>query len=408
MALLFAGVRGSTAQTEKTSAMDFSRLINGFYSTATDVLVNSRSWSDRLVGDELFGIYVPDFAGSDHTRRAVEAGQALLKADRYGAPGGARLPVGVVVHTGVALAGRAGRPAAAVDMTALGDTVNVAARLASKAGAGEGFIREAAYRAAGLDLGSLERLALALKGKTDTVSMCISGLRRDGGISSVLPGELNLSAAHEYGQQPIPPRHTYHARMEPTTMDVVEQALQKQLKNIQAKTGKTLDQLYALIRKSGLAKHGEIRDTLKHDLGLGHGDANTLAKFYLQQSAGAIAAGGPTSAADPLAEIYAGSQAGLRPIHDKLMAAIYKFGPFEISPKKTYLSLRRKKQFAMLGPGTRGRVEVGLNMKGVPGTARLVDQPAGGMCQCKVFVSDAKEVDKELIGWIRQAFDSAG
>ena len=89
-------------------------------------------------------------------------------------------------------------------------------------------------------------------------------------------------------------------------------------------------------------------------------------------------------------------------------AAIGKFGPFEISPKKTYLSLRRQKQFAMVGPGTKGRLEVGLNMKGLPGTARLAAQPPGGMCQYKVLLSDAKAVDKELIGWLKQAYDSAG
>lgn len=192
------------------------------------------------------------------------------------------------------------------------------------------------------------------------------------------------------------------------TVDAVEQGFQTQLKNIQAKTGKTLEQLYALIRQSGLAKHGEIRDMLKQQLGLGHGDANTLAKFYLKQSDGASPAGALAPAGNPPDQLYAGSKAGLRPIHDKLMAAIHKFGPFETSPKKAYLSLRRKKQFATVGPATKGRVEVGLNLKSLPGTERLVAQPAGSICQYKVYVSDAKEVDKELVGWIKQAFDSAG
>lgn len=71
------------------------------------------------------------------------------------------------------------------------------------------------------------------------------------------------------------------------------------------------------------------------------------------------------------------------------------------------MSLRRKKQFAMVGPASKGRVEVGLNLKGVKGTARLVEQPAGGMCQYKVYLTDAKEVDKELMGWVKQAFESA-
>jgi hypothetical protein len=195
-------------------------------------------------------------------------------------------------------------------------------------------------------------------------------------------------------------------------MDAVEKAYLTQLKNIQAKTGQSLDQLYAFIRKSGLSKHGEIRELAKRELGLGHGDANSLAKFYLAQAAGQPAAAGdqPSLAVPPDArtdEIYSGSKAELRPLHDKVMAVIGKLGPFEISPKKTYLSLRRSKQFAMVGPATKGRLEVGLNMKGVPPTPRLAAQPAGGMCQYKVLLSEAKEVDKELIGWLKQAYDSA-
>ena len=90
------------------------------------------------------------------------------------------------------------------------------------------------------------------------------------------------------------------------------------------------------------------------------------------------------------------------------MSAINEFGEFEIAPKKGYVSLRRKKQFATIGPATNTRVEVGLNMKGVKGTDRLMELPAGQMCQYKVKVTHASEVDKELVNWIRQAFDSAG
>jgi hypothetical protein len=90
------------------------------------------------------------------------------------------------------------------------------------------------------------------------------------------------------------------------------------------------------------------------------------------------------------------------------MAAINKFGEFEIAPKKGYVSLRRKKQFAMIGPASNTRVEVGLNLKGLKGTERLNELPPGQMCQYKVKVTDPKEVDAELIGWVRQAYDSAG
>jgi len=122
-------------------------------------------------------------------------------------------------------------------------------------------------------------------------------------------------------------------------MNAVDKALQTQLKNIQTKSKKSLDQLYAIIRKSGLIKHGEIRDMLKRDMGLGHGDANTLVHFYLKsQTEGA----GESGSSDPdkvLGEIYSGPKEHLRPIHEKLMAGIKKFGNFEIAPKKAYVSL---------------------------------------------------------------------
>ena len=191
-------------------------------------------------------------------------------------------------------------------------------------------------------------------------------------------------------------------------MSVVDKAIETQLKNIQTKTGKTIDQLGEILRKSGFTKHGELRDFAKRELGLGHGDANTLVHTCLKSDGASAAAATGATTGDVLAEIYSGPKAALRPIHDAFMAEIGKFGEFEIAPKKGYVSLRRKKQFAMIGPGTKARVDIGINMKGVKGTDRLVELPPGGMCQYKVAVADAKEVDKELIAWIRIAYDHAG
>lgn len=191
-------------------------------------------------------------------------------------------------------------------------------------------------------------------------------------------------------------------------MNSVDKAFETQLKNIQTRTGKTLDQLNEIIRKSGLAKHGQIRDMLKSELGMGHGDANTLTHTFLQ-SGGKVGEKTEDVPMDAvISEIYAGPKESLRPIHDKLMAEINKFGQFEVAPKKGYVSLRRKKQFAMIGPVTKTRVEVGLNMKGVEAASRLIELPPGKMCQYKVNVTESKEVDKELISWIKQAYDSAG
>jgi hypothetical protein len=189
-------------------------------------------------------------------------------------------------------------------------------------------------------------------------------------------------------------------------MNIVDQALENQLKNIQSRTGKTLEELYAFIRASGLTRHGEIRDMLKRELGLGYGDASQLTGVYQKSLQPA-----PTADADPvetaLAEIYSGSKAGLRQLHDHVMAAIRSMDGFEIAPKKTYISLRRKRQFAMLGPGSKGRIELGLNMKNIPPTDRLEALPPGGMCQYRVFITAQSEVDTELMTWIKMAFDAA-
>ena len=117
----------------------------------------------------------------------------------------------------------------------------------------------------------------------------------------------------------------------------MDKALQTQLANIEKRTGKTVDELMRIAKASGLDKHGQVRDLLKKDYGMGHGDANLIAHLMFQGSQPAAAEAPEASDA-----FYVGPKAALRPIHDKVMAAITSFGPFEIAPKKTYLSLRRK------------------------------------------------------------------
>ncbi len=191
-------------------------------------------------------------------------------------------------------------------------------------------------------------------------------------------------------------------------MSIVEHAKQTQLANIQKKTGKSLDELTQFIQSSGLKKHGEIRSMLMEKLGLTYGDAHNLALYALKADVQLAAKEQGLSTSDVLDELYAGPKAGLRPIHDKLMLAIGQFGEFEIAPKKGYVSLRRKRQFAMLGPATKTQVELGLNTKQDLHDPRLVAQPAGSMCNYKVRVSTVEEVDDTIIEWVRAAFDAAG
>jgi len=185
-----------------------------------------------------------------------------------------------------------------------------------------------------------------------------------------------------------------------------------QLKNIQARTGKTIAELHAAVAATDATKHGEKRSWLMEQFKLGYGDANTVVHF-IGKPMPDLEDGAPTTDTlavdgDPLAAIYTGAKAGLRPLHDAVMAQIRAFGTFNEAPKKNYISLRRKRQFAMVGPATKDSVEIGLNAKDLPAHARLKMQPPGGMCNATTRIKSAAEVDALLKGWLRQAYDAAG
>jgi len=188
----------------------------------------------------------------------------------------------------------------------------------------------------------------------------------------------------------------------------LDKALATQLANIEKRTGKSLTELAAIVKTSGLSKHGELVSMLKTTLGMGHGDANTLVHTVLKSDGQSAAAAQRLSPDQVLGGLYAGPKAALRPIHDKLLLEIRKFGAFEEAPKKSYVSYRRKKQFATIGPATTTKVEVGLNAKGLKITDRLQALPAGQMCNYRVRLAGVEEVDTELIAWIRAAFEAAG
>lgn len=179
-----------------------------------------------------------------------------------------------------------------------------------------------------------------------------------------------------------------------------DQARATHLRNIEAKIGKPLDVLRADIAASGKIKHGEVR-WLMATYALTYGDANGLAHY-------AAMTGETAAPADPLAEIYTGKKAHLRAVHDALVAAIAPWGDFEIAPKKAYVALRREKQFAMLGPKTAERAELGINLKEPIESDRVVAQKPGGMCQYAVALTTPTDVDDELLSVLRRAFDAAG
>jgi adenylate cyclase len=167
MSLLFADIRGSTGLAEAMSPSAFRLLMDRFYSTASQVVFEHEGFVDKFVGDELVALFAPLFCGDQHALQAVHAARALLLATGHGAPGGPWVPVGAGITSGVVWFGAVGE-GGHVELTALGDEVNVAARLASAAGAGEILVTAGAAEAvaaAGDGLQGGDRRELALKGK---------------------------------------------------------------------------------------------------------------------------------------------------------------------------------------------------------------------------------------------------
>lgn len=165
ISMFFVDVRGSTKIAEGMKASEFSGLMNRFYKEATRVLIHNNAFIDKFVGDEVIGLFFPLFAGKNHAKAAIQAAQELLSTSQD-----SELPMGIGVHTGVAYVGTvSGVDGSVKDVTALGDNVNITARLASQAGAGEALISDSALASAEVNLSHAEQRSLELKGKSEPV-----------------------------------------------------------------------------------------------------------------------------------------------------------------------------------------------------------------------------------------------
>ncbi|MGH2490024.1 MAG: adenylate/guanylate cyclase domain-containing protein [Candidatus Limnocylindria bacterium] len=166
--MLFADVRGSTPMSERLGSSMFAGVMDRFYGTGVDILIKHDALIERFMGDQVVGYFLPGFTGPMHARSAIDAGLELLAATGH-APGHEPwVPVGIGVHTGDAYVGTVGTEV--LELTALGEAVTLAARLASVAGAGELLASESAYMAAGLDVRA-ERRNLELKGLTSSITV---------------------------------------------------------------------------------------------------------------------------------------------------------------------------------------------------------------------------------------------
>lgn len=167
---LFADVRGSTPLAEKLGAVGIHEVMDRFYTEGVDALVRGGALIERFMGDQIVGYFVPGYAGHDHARRAIATGLDVLRVTANVRGGAPWIPVGVGVHTGTAFIGTVGRSGGLLELTALGEDMNVAARLASEAAAGEIVCSEKTFEAAGLALPSEPRV-LTLKGVTEPVAV---------------------------------------------------------------------------------------------------------------------------------------------------------------------------------------------------------------------------------------------
>ena len=183
----------------------------------------------------------------------------------------------------------------------------------------------------------------------------------------------------------------------------MDQAMQTMIDNLSKNTGKTLEQWIKIVNQQKIAKHGEIIKFLKESHGLTHGFANLVA----HKSKGSDA-GSAENQDDLIIKQYQGKE-HFKPIYEKLINEISKFGKdIEIAPKNAYVSLRRKKQFALLNPATKTRFEIGIILKGQEPIGKLLLEKKNAMCSHKINLETVADIDKEVIGWLKAAYEKAG
>ncbi len=176
-----------------------------------------------------------------------------------------------------------------------------------------------------------------------------------------------------------------------------EEQLATMLANIPEKTGKPLDEWIAIIRASGLEKHGEIMKLLKGEHGVSHGFANLIVSKAKETG----------EEVDLVAAQYSGAKADLRPLYEEIVKFAQSLGSdIEVAPKKASVSLRRKKQFALVTPATKTRIDLGLALKGDAPHGRL--ETYNAMCSHRVRIENSADFDDELKGWMKEAYARSG
>ena len=183
-----------------------------------------------------------------------------------------------------------------------------------------------------------------------------------------------------------------------------EQMLQTMIDNLKEKTGKSMAEWLAITEPSTMQKHGELMKWLKSDQGVTHGFANLIALETLKVRKG------ENAETDLVAAQYAGPKASLRPIYEQLVQAIQQFGSdVELAPKNAYVSIRRKKQFALIQPSTKTRVDVGINLKDVEPKGSLEKSGSfNAMVSHRVRIEKLEDISDDVLQWLQTAYQQAG
>jgi predicted transport protein len=176
-----------------------------------------------------------------------------------------------------------------------------------------------------------------------------------------------------------------------------DKMLQTMIDNMPEKTGKSLDEWKSILKKQSFSKHSEGLKFLKSEFGVTHGFANTIVALFNADSA-------PEE--DLVVSQYKGKEV-LIPIYEALISFVNSLGSdITISPKKGSVSVLRKRQFVLIKPATKSRIDLGFKLKGKETTDRLLNSgPFGSMCTHRVQITDVAELDAELKGWIKEAYD---
>lgn len=192
-------------------------------------------------------------------------------------------------------------------------------------------------------------------------------------------------------------------------MSTIDEGLEAQIRNIEERYGKPLREWIAIVRESGITKHTDRVAMLKSQYGMSHASAHRVALKARDADGANMVRAAKAAGRDPIDEMYSGKKVDLKPLHDTVMTAITSFGnDIEVAPKKGYVSLRRKKQFAMIQPTTATRLDIGFILKNVPPTERLESASSfNALFTHRVRVNTINDVDEQLITWLKQAYDLA-